>query len=363
MTKSYSIGLDLGGTKLACALVDHTGQILAFQKESILSLKVDPKTGPTKIVGVMGEMVAGMKKRFPECFKKGVFRGVGLASAGPLNVELGEITHAANFPGWKRVKIQRLLEDEMRRRRICDRVEFQNDAIAASRAEGWIGGAQGLRSFAVVTIGTGIGTGVIFRGHPLQDRGMGSELGHLILNSMNIKTAKDLDHHTVEGVASGTGILRRARTELGLKVASVEELVDLAEAQPLFDDAADALAALCYNLSIGFNLEKILFSGGLIKVRHLYWNRLKARYKALITEFNPEFGCPLVVAKAMNQAGVIGAARLPYHTETDVKPAPKKGAPGKKAATLTKKKKPASPRRRAARNAASGRQLEMSGLS
>lgn len=343
--KSYSIGLDLGGTKLACALVDESGQILAFQKESILALKDDPKAGPQKIVNVMGEMVAGMKNRFPECFKKSVFRGVGLASAGPLNVDLGEITHAANFPGWKRVKILSLVESEMRNRKICDRVDFQNDAIAASRAEGWIGGAQGLKSFAVVTIGTGIGTGVIFRDHPLQDRGMGSELGHLILNSVHIKDPRDLDHHTVEGIASGTGILRRARTELGLDVTSVEELVDLPEAQPLFDDAADALAALCYNLSIGFNLEKILFSGGLIKVRHLYWNRLKARYKALITEFNPEFACPLVVAKALNQAGVIGAARLPYHAEKPSKKlamSPKPTAKAKSVAKPGAKKRPKS---------------------
>lgn len=319
MTKTFSIGLDLGGTKLACALVDHHGQIVSFQKESIVDLKTDPKTGPQKIVDVMGDMVSGMKRRFPECFRKSSFKGVGLASAGPLNVELGEITHAANFPGWKRVKIQKLLEAEMKRRKICDRVDFQNDAIAAARAEGWIGGAQGLRSFAVVTIGTGIGTGVIFRDEPLQDRGMGSELGHLILNAARIRDAGDLKNHTVEGVASGTGLLRRAHTELKMNVNSVEELVDLPAAQPLFDDAADALAALCYNLSIGFNLQRILFSGGLIKARHLYWNRMKARYKSLITEFNPEFCCPLVVAKAMNQAGVIGAARLPYHGDTPKK--------------------------------------------
>lgn len=98
-----------------------------------------------------------------------------------------------------------------------------------------------------------------------------------------------------------------------MNVQSVEELVDNPAAQVLFDDAADALAALCYNLSIGFNLEKILFSGGLIKVRHLYWNRLKNRYQLLVNEFNPEFRCPLQVAKCLNQAGVIGAARLPYH--------------------------------------------------
>lgn len=310
--KTYTVGLDLGGTKLAGALVDQDGQILSFQKESILDLKTD-KNGAKKIVHVMGEMVSSFKERFPQAFKKAHFKGVGLASAGPLNVEKGELIHPVNFPGWKIVPIQSLLANEMKRRKIPTPVFFQNDAIAAARAEGWIGGAQGCQSFAVVTIGTGIGSGVIFRHQPCQSSGMGSEFGHLILNNARILSATDLKKHTVEGMASGTGILRRAHQEMGLTAKSVEELVENPKAQPLFDDAADALAALCYNLSIGFHLDKILFSGGLIKVRHLYWARLKSRYQELISEFNPEFRCPLQVAKCMNQAGVIGAARLPYH--------------------------------------------------
>lgn len=310
--KTYSVGLDLGGTKLAGALVDGQGQILAFRKDSIVDLKHDPRQGPKKIVSVMGEMVASFKSRFPEAFRGRAFRGVGLASAGPLNVEDGELIYPVNFPGWKVVKIKSLLEAELKRRKIIDHVEFQNDAIAAARAEGWIGGAKGLQSYAVVTIGTGIGSGVIFRGAPCQFNGMGSEFGHLIFDGSKIGPPSDLKKFSVEGVASGTGILRRAREEMNFSVGSVEELVEDPRAQILFDGAADALAALCYNLSIGFHLEKILFSGGLIKVRHLYWSRMKTRYQDLIHEFNPAFRCPLQVAKALNQAGVIGAARLPY---------------------------------------------------
>lgn len=311
-TKTFTVGLDLGGTKLAAALIDSQGQILSFQKESILSLKTDPKKGPQKIVHVMGEMVSSFRERFPECFDKKVFRGTGLASAGPLNVEKGILINPVNFPGWKIVPIQELLQKELKRRRIQGPVFFQNDAIAAARAESWIGGAQGLSSFAVVTIGTGIGTGVIFNGQPVQTHGMGSEFGHVIALNDRIQTAKDLPLYTVEGIASGTGLLRRARTEMGFTGESVEELVEHAKYHPLFIDAGHTLAALCYNLSIGFHLEKILFSGGLIKVRHLYFEALKSRYQMLINQFNPAFRCPLVVAKAMNQAGVLGAASLPY---------------------------------------------------
>lgn len=313
----YTVGLDLGGTKLAAALVDQNGQILAFQKESILELKNDPRQGPRKIVAVMGEMVCSFQSRFGDAFRRGRFAGVGLASAGPLNVDQGALIRPVNFPGWKTVPIRALLEKELARRKISGPVVFQNDAIAAARAEGWIGGARGLSSYAVVTIGTGIGSGVIFRGLPVQTHGMGSEFGHTIAENDRIRGPEDLKKFTVEGLASGTGILRRAREEMGFTGTTVEDLVLALESgetkyQALFDKAADTLAALCYDLSIGFHVEKILFSGGLIKVRSLYFTRLKSRYSMLMNAFNPAFKAPLVVARALNQAGVIGAASLPY---------------------------------------------------
>ena len=261
-------------------------------------------------------MISNFKKEFPSSFQAPHFAGVGLASAGPMNVDKGILLNPTNFPGWKTAPLQKDLTDVLRRQRIKGPVAFQNDAIAAALAEGWVGGAKNLKSFAVVTIGTGIGSGVIFHGKPVQTNGMGSEFGHLVIQNNLIKTAKDLRNNTVEGIASGTGILRRAKAS-GFKGNSIEELVQALEGgekkyQIYFDDAADALAALCYNLSIGFNLEKILFSGGLIKVRSLYFDRMKKHYLDLVNEMNPYFRCPLQVAQGLNQAGVLGAAYLPY---------------------------------------------------
>ncbi|MFN7728079.1 MAG: ROK family protein [Bdellovibrio sp.] len=325
MTKNtFTIGLDLGGTKLAAGLINQKGHILLFQKESILELKRDVKNGPEKIVHRMGELVTSFQRCAPEAFNRGVFKGVGLASAGPLNVEKGILINPANFHGWKVVPIRDLLARELKKRRIGGPLVFQNDAIAAARAEGWIGRAKGLESYAVVTIGTGIGSGVIFRGRPVQTKGMGSEFGHSIVENNRLRDPKQLNNFTVEGLASGTGLLRRARNEMNFKGDSIEELVTALDAgqtkyQVLFDDAADTLAALCYNLSIGFHLEKILFSGGLIHVRRLYFERLKKRYKGLVTEFNPSFQCPLAVAKCLNKAGVVGAGALPYLDQFDLR--------------------------------------------
>ena len=318
--RQFTVGLDLGGTKLAAALCDDQGRILAFRKESITHLKSDPKKGPKLITELMGQMADSFRVEFPEAFVAKSFKGVGLASAGPLNVDEGKLIRPSNFPGWINVPIRQLLVENLKQQGIRGPVHFQNDAIAAAFAEGWVGGAKGLQSYAVVTIGTGIGSGVIFRGIPLQTNGMGSEFGHVIAQSGQIRKPQDLERFTVEGLASGTGILRRAR-DIGFAGHSMEELVmamDKGETryQDLFDVAAESLAALCFNLSIGINPQKILFSGGLIKVRKLYWQRLQSHYKMLIETFNPAFKCPLVVAQAKNKAGVIGAASLPFRLKS-----------------------------------------------
>ena len=312
---SYTIGLDLGGTKLAAALVDSHGKILCFRKQSILELKsLPPLKSQHQVVKLMVELIKDIKSKNAPAFRN--FKGVGLASAGPLNVEKGVLINPANFSGWKTVPIKNLLQQELKRNKLPAQVHFQNDAIAAALAEGWIGAGQGLKNFAVVTVGTGIGSGVIFDGKPLQFKGMGSEFGHIIAENSKIVDVSKLHLFTVEGIASGTAILRRA-INLGFKGLSIEELVTeinsgSSQYLPLFDDAADALAGLCYNLSIGLNLESILFGGGLIKIRHFYFERLKRRYSELIQQMNPAFQCPIKIAKCLNKAGVIGAAHLPY---------------------------------------------------
>lgn len=314
----YSVGLDLGGTKLGAALVDEKGKIMAFRKETILDLKRKntPAEGQRKIVSLMADMVFEFQQKYPEFFLRNVFSGIGLASAGPLNAQTGCLINPMNFSGWKIVPIRKMLEQSLKRRGFSYPVFFQNDAIAAAFAEGWIGRAQGLKSYAAITIGTGIGTGVIFQGLPVQTHGMGSEFGHVIVESGLIQNPRDdLREWTVEGIASGTGILRRAQN-LGFRGKEIEELVEAVQSGDhqyisLFDDAADALAVLCYNLSIGFNAEKILISGGLIKVRELYFERLKKRYNALVNAMNPAFKTNIQIAKCLNKAGVIGAAYLP----------------------------------------------------
>lgn len=315
---SYTIGLDLGGTKLASALLNQNGEIIDFIKVPVEMTKDGSALKTQKrVISLMADICHDFKKRYPKETSDKLFKGVGLASAGPLDTEKGLLINPINFPGWKKVSIRDDLAKELAKQKVKTKVAFQNDAIAAALAEGWIGGAREMKTYAVVTVGTGIGTGVIFNGKPCHSKGMGSEFGHLVADMNSVmKNPKELKKFTVEGIASGTGILRRAK-EMGFRGESVEELVHAYRAgkkeyQILFDEMAFALAILCYDLSIGFHLDGIFLSGGLIKIKDLYLENLKSNYSNLITEFNPNFKTKITPAKTGNHAGVIGAGYLPY---------------------------------------------------
>jgi glucokinase len=316
--KSFTIGLDLGGTKLAGALLDQNGSILEFTKIPVeLNKEKNPKKTQARIIEYMNDICHDYKKRFPTEVNQKFFKGIGLASAGPLDTSKGLLINPVNFPGWKKVKIQSLLSDSLKKTNFKTSVYFQNDAIAAALAEGWIGAAQGMKTFGIITVGTGIGSGMIFNGTPCHFQGMGSEFGHLIadMNSL-MKSPRQIKNYTIEGIASGTALVRRAKN-LGFQGESVEELIFAYKSgedkyKVLFDEMAFALSILCYNLSIGFHPQGLFVSGGLLKIKDLFFDQMKSNYNNLITEFNPNFKTKIQIAKTKNQAGVIGAGYLPY---------------------------------------------------
>lgn len=310
----FTIGLDLGGTKIAGALVNSKGEILDSLRFPLnLAHYKKAQTSQKHVIDLMTQIVLDLRRRHPDACSKNNFLGLGLASAGPMNVNTGYLINPVNFVGWKKIALVQRLEKSLQASGFSEPIFFQNDAVAAAWAEHWIGGAKHLQSFAVVTVGTGIGTGVILNGHPCQTKGAGSEFGHLILNLDLIKkNVRLLPHSTVEGLASGSALLRRAR-ENGFQGHSVEEIMASQNLTHLglFEDMAWALALLFYDLSIGFHLQKILISGGLIKIQRSYLPQAKKHYRSLIRQFNPLFECPIELAKTRNQAGVIGAAYLP----------------------------------------------------
>ena len=300
-SSKYAFGIDLGGTKIAVALVNLKGKVIEKIQWPILRPNPDKQPEPDVVVSQIADMVRTL---IGSQGKK--ILGIGFISTGPLNVITKRLIYPTHFPEWKIVPICKLLEKKLAKFSINTSVEFQNDAMAAAMAESWVGGAKNVESFAVITIGTGIGTGLFLNGRPAQSNGMGSEWGNGIYNEQSF-----------EEIASGSGILNKAK-RLGFRGNSVEELVSGINNgnnsyRIVFNEAAKALASLSFNLTIGFNLEKILFSGGLIQAQDLFFDELKKQYRKLINTFGGGFGASLEIAKLKNDAGVVGAASLVFN--------------------------------------------------
>lgn len=306
MAKNFTIGIDLGGTKVSFALVDEKGKVIRHHKEP--SEKSSPKALAVQLAENCGRLLLLAKKN------KNAILGIGLASAGPLNVKTGKLLYPSNFLGWKIVPIVALLKAELKRRKIQLPISFQNDAMAAALGEGWIGGARGKNTFAVITLGTGIGSGVIYKGSPLQWDGMGGEWGIQLIHFPMVLEGGETYLASVEGMASGTGIAKRARA-LGYQGNGVEGIRAELEAGnlkylPLFHEAGIALAILCYNISLALHPDRILFTGGLMHMKEYFFPSMQKKYKELI-EKHPGFAVNISQAKLGFSAGVVGAARLP----------------------------------------------------
>lgn len=307
MAKTLYVGIDLGGTKSAAGLVTAQGKIIASN-----SLPTFPEGKSRATVHGLAEQLADLtlsvipKKDFSR------IAAVGIASAGPMNVEEGVLLNPTNLAGWKRVPLVALVKKALHKRRLRVPIYFQNDAIAAALGEGWVGAARGMQTYAVITVGTGIGSGLVFRGQPAQFGGMGSEWGLGILSLESVRLQSDPWLGSTEAFASGTGILRRAQA-LGFGGRSLKELSLVLRAEKkyaaLFDDAALALAILSHNLSLGFHPQAILFTGGVMNLREYFFPQLKTNYAQLMKN-NPLFKTIIKPAKLGNEAGVIGAARL-----------------------------------------------------
>jgi len=246
-----------------------------------------------------------------------LIRGMGLASAGPMDINRGLLLNVSNMKGWQKVAIVKQLTDACAKTDLPKtKIGFQNDAIAAALGEGWIGRAKNANTYIMITIGTGIGTGVILNGQPAQSNGMGSEWGHILSDVRGIAnhTRRAYDFEC-EGMASGTGLVRQAKLR-NLKYDDAHQIAEDArkgkrEAVDLFLSCSEALAGLFFTLSLGFNPEVFAVTGGMLAIEDLFLPRAIEIYQEAIRSKYPVFEKPIKISKLGTKAGVIGAARLP----------------------------------------------------
>jgi glucokinase len=300
----YSIGVDLGGTNLRAAAIDREGKMLA---------KI---AGNTQLSAgreaVVADMVASIRK-LREQLGAGSLAGVGVGVPGFIILEKGIITGSPNLPGFDNFPIRDDIE-----RQLGATVVLENDANAAALGEKWMGAGRDYNDLVLLTLGTGIGGGIISGGKVLHGFvGMAGELGHTTVvptgNPCGCGNQGCLEKH-----ASATAVVAMARMMgLGDHLTS-EEVYRLAaggdeKAKAVFIAMGQALGTALATLVNVFNFPLYLLSGGMLPAWDMFAPAMLAECRRRSFVFRTT-DTRIDKATLGNEAGLYGAAHLPYVT-------------------------------------------------
>lgn len=230
-------GIELGGTKCVC--------VLAGGPDHIVDEARVPTTSP-------GETLPAIEAVLDRWQRDHGFAALGIGSFGPIDVDRTSPTYGSIVttpkPGWSNTDVAQRLS-----RRFGVPIGFDTDVAGAALAEGRWGGAQGLESFCYVTVGTGVGVGVISSGRPA--KGLGHvEAGHLrVGRAAGDDWAGACVYHgdCVEGLASGFAV----ETRTGRRGETI------GADDPVWALVAHALAGMCHNLVLTALPQRILIGG------------------------------------------------------------------------------------------------------
>lgn len=288
-----TLGLDLGGTKIAAAVVQD-GEILDQQRSNT------PQSGFEAVIASLAGLAHSLLQRHPDVY------GIGIGSPGPLDYDRGMVLFAPNIPGMDRAPLVPALEASLGRR-----VVLENDANAAGYAEHLYGAASDLESSIYVTISTGIGGG-LFQGNRLVRgaHGLAGEIGHMVMLPGG-PIDGDGHHGTLESIAAGRAIAREGSYAYGLTMTT-EEVFERAragerKALAIIDNAARFTGLGLANLVKIFDPAGFVIGGGMSQVGDFYLERIRAAVESSLAGYSlPE----LREARLGTSAGMIGAAAV-----------------------------------------------------
>lgn len=291
-----AIGFDVGGTKINAGLVDSQGNLLHHRR-----LPTPVREGPD---GIFAAMRALIDQLLPLADGREVV-GIGLGMPGLIDRKRGLSVHSPNT-GWSNVSVF----DPFRSYGLP--LDMENDTRCHAVGEAVFGAGKGFDHFVLLTLGTGIGSGVYLDGNLFQgSRGMPGEIGHLTLEP-NGPLCGCGKHGCLEAIAGGKAIGRRVR-EAGV-AQDARDLVQKAEAG---DAAAVAfLDRVAWELGWGiscmanlFNPERVIIGGGMAAAGETLFGPMR-RYAQQATMPGIRDTYEIVRAALDEEAGIVGAAAL-----------------------------------------------------
>lgn len=309
---ALTIGLDIGGTKIAAGVVDEEGQLIASAR------RATPETDSIGIVRVCGELVTELQRSYE-------VEAVGVGAAGFVDADRAKVIFAPNV-SWRNEPLKERLSEV-----VHVPIVVENDANAAAWAESRFGAARGTRNAVVVTVGTGIGGGVVVENNLLRGSGgLAGEIGHILVKAGGRRcgcgkfgcwerygSGRALVHEAQELAMYAPDRGRRllelsnGRAELitGLHVTQAANEGDPAAIE-CFTIIGEWLGMGMADLGAIFDPDAFVLAGGVSEAGELLRAPATASLERHLTARAHRVVPPVLLATLGNDAGIIGAADL-----------------------------------------------------
>lgn len=311
----FTIGVDLGGTTTSFAIVDSSGKIIAKELISTRTSSVDEWAD---------NLSCGIEKLIVSSGIGGNIKGIGIG-APCANAVTGCIEAATDLPWKSPIPLAQMME-----KRLGLPTTITNDANAAAIGEMAYGSALGLKNFIVLTLGTGVGSGIVCDGHLLSGtRGFAGELGHMTFSFASDRECACGRKGCLQTVASAKGIiettrrfLRESDTPSSLRDIPADELSPLAVqqaardgdniAREIYDFTGRCLGMAAAEFASITDPEAIILFGGVSKAGDLLLNPMKEAFRQSVLHLYRDTVKLTVSGLRDADAAILGAASLPY---------------------------------------------------
>ena len=310
MEKKYAFGVDIGGTSVKMGLFDADGVVL--EKWEIPTNTADGGKA------VLPDIAASIDEKLAQ---KNIVReeiiGIGMGVPGPVDNH-GNVLRCVNL-GWGFFNVEETLSGM-----TGMKVRAGNDANVAALGEMWKGGGKGHKSIVMVTLGTGVGGGVIVDGRILAGaNGAGGEIGHMPVNKHETERCGCGNRGCLEQYASATGIVRMARIKLeqtdcqtvlrGIEKPTAKDVLDAAKAGDkigleLLDELGERLGTALARIAVVCNPEVFVIGGGVSRAGTILTGAIEKHFKE--KAFHAIAETPIVLAELGNDAGMYGGVKM-----------------------------------------------------
>jgi glucokinase len=323
----FSIGVDLGGTNLRIAVVDSDGRLLEK-----VTTGTEVARGRNSVIDAMCAAIRNLSLKYKVA---GTLAGIGVGVPGIIDLQTGMLRESPNLPGWQDYPVREEIEN-----RLGTKVTLENDANAAALGEKWLGAGAAFNDMCMLTLGTGVGGGLILNGRIWHGmRGMAAELGHINVDPDGVACGCG-SRGCLEQYASATAVKRLAMEAIA--GGNAPELAQAINSDPEFNakavyrlaTAGDKTARAIFHrvgsaLGIGvadliniFDMPMYVIGGGVAAAWDAFApvmleTAAKYSYIYRVTTHEPETSGhtsqrKTVITHALlgSDAGLIGAARL-----------------------------------------------------